>query len=331
VIDRVTTETANVRSLRLAAADGAPPPPYEPGQFVSVRLAEADGAALTRSYSLSSAGDGRHLRISVRRDGRASSRLHELNAGAVLDVAAPRGRFTIDAGGVRPAVFVSAGIGVTPVLAMLAGLVGAESRRPVTWIHVARSGAEHAHRDEAHELLGRLPAARSHVRYTAPRAVDAGRFDAGGRLTAADLAQLALSADGEAFVCGPGSFMAAVREGLEALGFPPDAVHTEAFGAAAADRPPHAPRHEPAHGPTVTFARSGLAVRWAPGHGTLLELLEACHVPVDWSCRSGVCHRCESGLVDGSIRYDPEPIDRPPPGQALLCCARPGGDVTLDL
>ena len=81
----------------------------------------------------------------------------------------------------------------------------------------------------------------------------------------------------------------------------------------------------------MTFSRSGLAVRWAAADGTLLELAEACDVPVSWSCRAGVCHRCESGLVAGEVVYDPEPLDAPVPGHLLLCCSQPRGPITLDL
>lgn len=135
--------------------------------------------------------------------------------------------------------------------------------------------------------------------------------------------------------CGPAAFMDAMREGLLAAGVRAERIHTEAFGAATTAgtpaRTPHPPPGEPEDGPAVVFARSGLTVRWSAAQGTLLELAEACDVPADWSCRTGVCHRCESGLVDGAVSYEPEPLDAPAPGCALLCCALPAGDVTLDL
>jgi ferredoxin len=81
----------------------------------------------------------------------------------------------------------------------------------------------------------------------------------------------------------------------------------------------------------VAFARSGLTVRWSASFGSLLELAEACDVPVKWSCRTGVCHTCESGLVSGSVRYDPEPVDQPADGDLLICCSRPQTDVIVDL
>jgi ferredoxin len=81
----------------------------------------------------------------------------------------------------------------------------------------------------------------------------------------------------------------------------------------------------------VSFARSGLAIRWRVDGESLLELAEACDVPVRWSCRTGVCHNCESGLISGVVAYAPDPLDPPAAGNLLLCCARPQGDVVIDI
>jgi ferredoxin len=84
-------------------------------------------------------------------------------------------------------------------------------------------------------------------------------------------------------------------------------------------------------GPAVTFARSGLTVPWSDGHPSLLELAEACDVPTRWSCRTGVCHTCVTPVLSGSVEYEPDPLELPAPGEALVCCARPREDVVLDL
>ncbi|HSD81738.1 MAG TPA: MOSC and FAD-binding oxidoreductase domain-containing protein [Solirubrobacteraceae bacterium] len=327
----VVREATAVRSFALVPADGEPLAAHEPGQFVTLRVGDA-----TRSYSLSAPADGRRLRVSVKREGRASSLLHDrVGAGDVVEVGAPRGDFVLDLTAQAPVVLISAGIGVTPLLAMLAGLAGAGSARPVTWVHVARCGAEHALAGEARRLLERLPQATSHVRYTRPAGTDRAGvdFDATGRLRAEHLAALGLAPDSEVFVCGPAAFMEAVGADLRGLGIPDRRVHTEAFGAARRDDapPPHPPPGPPASGPAVAFARSAVTARFDDRWNSLLELAEACDVPADWSCRTGVCHRCESGLVSGSVDYDPEPLDPPPDGFALLCCSRPREAVTLDL
>ena len=100
----------------------------------------------------------------------------------------------------------------------------------------------------------------------------------------------------------------------------------------AATRLPHPPAHESGAGALVSFARSGVTTRWNPAaYQSLLELAEACDVPVRWSCRSGVCHNCESGLVSGTIAYSPDPLDSPASGNLLVCCSRPIDDVVIDL
>jgi ferredoxin len=117
-------------------------------------------------------------------------------------------------------------------------------------------------------------------------------------------------------------------------------VHVEVFGPAPALTPgissaaaavPHRPDGPAGDGPMVTFLRSGLTVPWASRFGSLLELAEACAVPVRWSCRSGVCHNCETGLIEGELAYAPEPLDSPAEGNALICCATPKSAVVLDV
>jgi ferredoxin len=117
-------------------------------------------------------------------------------------------------------------------------------------------------------------------------------------------------------------------------------VHSEVFGsgsaltpgiAAAAATPAHPPAGEQGHGPSISFSRTGLTVRWRDDFGSVLELAEACDVPVRWSCRTGVCHNCETGLLAGAVTYDPEPVDAPAQGDILICCATPGDDLVLDL
>jgi ferredoxin len=154
------------------------------------------------------------------------------------------------------------------------------------------------------------------------------------------LARLDLPRDAEAYICGPAAFMAEMSAALADLGIDRARVRTEIFGAtpastpgiaAQAARPPHPPAGDPGGGPEVAFARSGLTVRWGAGYASLLELAEACDVPVRWSCRTGVCHSCETNLMSGTVSYAPDPVDEPADGGALICCSQPAGDLVLDL
>jgi ferredoxin-NADP reductase/MOSC domain-containing protein YiiM len=325
----VTRETAAVRSLVLEPVDGAPPA-WEAGQSVALRLpAIDDGPAVVRSYSISRGPGSGPLRITVKREpgGLASGRLHALAVGDPLDVAAPRGSFTLaptEDDGAPPLVLLSAGIGVTPVLAMLGALAAAGSGREVWWVHGARDRAEQALGEEASALLEGLPHAHTHVGYSR----------ATGRIDLATLEALGVPRDADFYLCGPTGFLRDLTAALsERWGVPDAAVHLETFGAdtIATGAEPHPPAGPPGDGPAVSFARSGLTVTWGPSYASLLELAEACDVPVRWSCRTGVCRSCESGLLDGAVDYAPDPLERPVDGRALLCCSRPRGRVTLDL
>lgn len=134
--------------------------------------------------------------------------------------------------------------------------------------------------------------------------------------------------------------MTTTQAGLGTLGVPAARVHAETFGAEAAIMPgivhqsaraPHAPEGAPCVGPVVTFVRTGLNVPWDSRFASILELAEACDVPVRWSCRTGVCHTCETGLLEGDVAYAPEPLEPPAGGNLLACCAQPRGEVAVDL
>jgi ferredoxin-NADP reductase/MOSC domain-containing protein YiiM/ferredoxin len=344
-VTAITRESDSVISIRLEDPAGAPLPAARPGQYLTVRLQpDQDQRSLLRNYSLSGAPDAGYYRITVKRehDGAASGYLHSrLGVGDRLDIAAPRGTFILDRSD-RPVLLISAGIGATPVLAMLQALAQERSERAIWWLHGARSSREHAFAAEARALLAALPNASTHVYYSRPGPNDvAGRdYDDAGRLTASVLAELHPPPDAEAYVCGPTPFMDEISAGLLALGIDASRVHTEPFGpapeltpgiAANPRRAPHpATGHRP-DGPTIEFARSNLAVAWSSDYGSLLELAEAYDVPVRWSCRTGVCHTCETTVIAGDLRYSPEPVEPPAEGSALICCSQPRDEVVLDL
>lgn len=329
-VARVVPETPTVSSIHLAAEDGTPLPAAKPGQYLTVRIPGTPSPV--RDYSLSSAPGAAEYRISVKREphGTVSGYLHtRLTAQAMLDVAAPRGEFVLEPGD-GPVVLASAGVGVTPVLAMLHQLVTDQSNRAVWWLHTAKDTAHHAFAAESRALLAQLPNASEHVFYTAP----------GARPDAATVAGLGIPADATAYLCGPGPFMSDLTAALVSAGVAAERVHTELFGArspinpglAAADRPgPHQPEGEPGTGPRVTFARSGLTVRWPTTQRSLLDLAESCDVPTRWSCRTGVCHTCVTPVLTGEVTYPNPPLTPPHPGETLICSAQPATDLVLDL
>jgi ferredoxin-NADP reductase/MOSC domain-containing protein YiiM/ferredoxin len=344
-VSAIERESDSVISIRLEDPDGAPLPHPGPGQYLTLRLKlDNEQRSLLRNYSLSGPPDAGYYRISVKRepDGAASGYLHtRLHVGAQLEIGAPRGTFILDRTD-APVLLISAGIGATPVLAMLQALAAEHSEREIWWLHGARSRRDHAFANEARRLLASLPNMHTHVCYSSPGPDDVQPrdYDSAGRLTGSVLAELAPPRDADAYLCGPAPFMEEISAGLAAMGIDASRIHTEPFGpapgltpgiAATPARPPHSPAGQPGNGPTIEFARSDLAIPWSSDYASLLELAEACDVPVRWSCRTGVCHNCESTLIAGNVDYSPDPVEPPADGSVLICCSRPRDDVVLDL
>jgi ferredoxin len=191
-------------------------------------------------------------------------------------------------------------------------------------------------------LLAKLPRAASYVHYSRPDATDrlGIDYDAAGRLTVRVLDKLGVLRESEFYLCGPAAFLEDFTAGLGGWGVTNDRIHTETFGSGKSVTPgmkaepgrlPHAPTDSHGEGPSVSFARAGLTVNWDSKFQSLLELAEACDVPVRWSCRTGVCHTCECGLISGCVKYDPEPLEPPAAGNVLICCSRPKEDVVIDI
>ena len=339
-------ESADVRSFELGTEDGTPLPRPLPGQYIVVRLRpEADAPAIARNYSLCGAPGAATYRIAVKNEGGlASGFLHgHMSAGGSLEISAPRGSFTL-ARGMTPVVLLSAGVGVTPMLAMLYAAAATDNTSPreVWWLHCARDKAHHSFAGLARDLVGSLRHGHHWTIYSRPGADDRPGvdYDRAGHLSLPLLQEIGVPRDADFYLCGPARFLEDLPAGLKAWGVDTSRIHIEAFGpapaltpgiAGASDQAPHLPDGPQGAGPMVTFARSGLAVHWDPRFNSLLELAEACAVPVRWSCRTGVCHNCESGLIDGQLRYAPEPLDPPADGNALICCATPTSAVALDL
>jgi ferredoxin-NADP reductase/MOSC domain-containing protein YiiM len=345
-VAEIDQESADVVSLLLRHPDGKPLPAALPGQYVVLRLRPTDsGPLLYRSYSLSGSPSTERYRISVKIEpnGAAGTYLRDhVRVGDVLDVSSPRGSFILQSGQ-RPVVLLSAGIGATPVLAMLHALASARATRQVLWLHAARDRQHHPFAGEVRRLMPALTGGRFYVCYSRPGSRDrmGEDFDATGHLSRSIFDKVSMPREADVYLCGPTRFMADMKEALAASGVAPERIHAEIFNGSesmtpgvvgAATRVPHLPSDDANTGPLVSFARSGIAAHWkASAYQSLLELAEACDVPVRWSCRTGVCHNCESGLVSGAVDYAPQPLEAPAVGNLLVCCSQPIGDVVIDL
>ena len=255
-VARIDTECADVISLELQPTDDRRLTTPLAGQFVVLRLRPTpDGPLLFRSYSLSGPPSDEHYRISVKVEpnGAAGTYLStSVRVGDVIDVSEPRGGFTLQPGD-GPVVLLSAGIGVTPVLAMLHALAASATPREVWWLHIARNGKSHSFAAEVRQLLGMLARGRSQIWYSRPAADDrAGRdYDATGRLGMGAFEQLGVPRDGDFYICGPAGFLGDLSAGLTAWGVPSDRVHSELFSGGPSltpgvgATPPRAP-HQPA-------------------------------------------------------------------------------------
>ena len=345
-IAAIVWESEDVLSLTLQRPDGEPLEAALPGQYVVLRVQPpaAGGPPFFRSYSLSGPPSTERYRISVKIEpnGAAGTRLRQFRVGEGLDVSLPRGSFILQ-DNERPVVFISAGIGATPVLAMLHALAQSGSTRQVLWLYQARDRQHHPFAAEVRTLLLALEHGRAHVCYSTPGDHDriAEDFDSTGHLSRSVLETVALPRDADIYLCGPIRFMEEMKEALGQMGVVRQRIHAELFNGSEPVMPgvvgvtvrrPHSPDADANTGVLVSFARSGIAAHWNPSaYQSLLELAEACDVPVRWSCRTGVCHNCESGLVSGAVSYNPEPLDQPAQGNVLVCCSQPVRDVVIDL
>lgn len=323
-------ESADIMSIRFEAVDGAPLPIARPGQYLTLRFRDAGDPAPLRSYSLSSYGP--KYRISVKREehGAVSRWLHNnIRAGSVVDVAAPRGDFyLIEAAG--PIALLSAGVGVTPVLAMLHALADTGSGREIWWLYTTRDADTYAFGREVSDLISELPQARQQVVYTS----------SAGRLDSRAIAAVGLPRNAAVYMCGPDRFMADMRSALAEAGIDPAHIYSELFGAlppinpgivGRTTTPPHLPAGPVGTGPPVSFSRSGVTANWSSEYGSILELAEACDVPTRFSCRSGVCHTCVTQVIAGATTYSQPPLEPPADGTVLVCIAEPRGELVLDL
>jgi ferredoxin-NADP reductase len=345
-VTAIHQESTDVLSLTMQSPDSQPLSPALPGQYVVLRLHSSPGGPpFFRSYSLSGPVSPERYRISVKIEpnGAAGTYLHDhVRVGDALDVSSPRGSFILQSGE-RPAVLLSAGIGATPVLAMLHELSAAHSTREIVWLHAARDGQHHPFAAEVRGLMPALAHGRSFVCYSRPDSSDkmGDDFNAAGHLSRSVFDEVRLPREADVYLCGPTRFMSDMKEALATFGVAPAQIHIELFNGSesmtpgvvgVATRTPHLPKDDANTGPMVSFARSGIAAHWnAAAYQSILELAEACDVPVRWSCRTGVCHSCESGLVSGAVVYGPEPLDKPADGNLLVCCSQPIRDIVVDL
>ncbi|MDP9079628.1 MAG: MOSC and FAD-binding oxidoreductase domain-containing protein [Bacteroidota bacterium] len=341
VVQRTRIECGGVRSFELEPQDGKPVTAFLPGQHIAVRVHPAEASVpLVRMYSLCGSPDAPGLRIAVKLEanGPGSIYMHnQVRDGDILEVSAPRGTFTLTESR-APLALLSAGVGVTPLLSILHQVANEGPGRELWWIHSCRNGAYEAFREEVRSLENQLSAFHRVIVYSSPNegelhGVD---YDIKGHLDLEALQAIQLPIESECYVCGPPGYIENITTALKYIGIAGNQIKSELFGSstesvARGEKIPHLPAENTGQGPLVTFSRSKISFRWHPSFDNLLEAAEACDVPVQWSCRMGVCHRCETAVIDGQVAYSPDPLDPPADGNVLLCCSVPASAIDLDL
>jgi hypothetical protein len=349
-IARIVDESSVIRSFHLEPADGKGIVAHEAGQHLPIRVRpDPAGQPVLRTYTLSTAPSDGFYRISVKRQGLVSSHLHDdLKVGDVIEARAPAGGFTIDPREARPAVLLAAGVGITPMLAMLRSIVfeGLRKRRvrPTFMFIAARTLAERAFDAEIAELAAQADGAVRVIRLldVIDGAVPGTDFDAEGRIST-DLFRQTLPFDGyDFYLCGPPPFMQGLYDQLSDIGVPDARIHAEAFGPASLKRrePAGAQALAPAAETPVpvAFAKSGKEARWDASAGSLLDLAEARGLTPEYSCRGGSCGTCAVKVLAGKVTYEARPSAKVASDEALICCAVPaapsaggGNRLILDL
>jgi ferredoxin-NADP reductase/MOSC domain-containing protein YiiM len=345
VLSNVFVESRSIRSLIFTPVDGENVPLHEPGQHVQVRLMSTGSNELSiRRYTISSAPNGKNLRISVKIEdkGQISSLLHQLRPGDQIDISRPQGRFVLARESGRPVALISAGVGVTPMISMLHAAVTQDGRYPfvpgILFLHGARSGAEHAFAEQVRGSLTKHPEAISKIFYSQPTGEDRvkGKFDHDGRMSLRHIGEFP-AAEYDYYICGPASFMNAIISELKSKGVPDSQIRTERFGfgsdesGASPDVTPDGLRKFKTSA-KVSFDNANKSIIWSPEQGTLLELAEANGIVVSSDCRMGICGACSTRIASGEVTHLALDGPQPDKDEALLCCAIPKTDeIVLNL
>lgn len=239
-IAKKVIESDEITSFYLAPVDGGDLPNYEAGQYISVRVFVPElNLRQPRQYTLSTSPQADYLRISVKREdakgelaeGWVSNTLHSLAEGSEIEVSAPTGNFYLIDSKKRN-VFISGGVGLTPMIAMLNQLVTLDMPQPVTFIHACRSSQVHAMKQHIHDLKAKFPRLSTFTAYEFPHDGDVFGVDyeAAGRLDLASMDAALLPTTADYYLCGPMPFMAEQHKALVARGIPAENIHSEAFG-----------------------------------------------------------------------------------------------------
>lgn len=326
-------EGGDICSFYLAPQDEKTPlPAFRPGQYLTFHI-EAGGRKHIRCYSLSDSHHASHYRVSIKKmspkDKHYSISTHfhdQVKVGDVLDIAAPSGDFVLDPAGNGPVVLSGAGVGVTPVLAMMNALLATGTRREVWFFYGVINGSHHILRTPVHEWRARaLPNVHIVICFSdpLPDTDEKGRdYDERSRVDPALMRRLLPSNQFQFYTCGPGPMMQGLRDGLKEWGVPDEHIHDEAFVQVS--------QAVSVNASSITFLRSALQLQISGPATSLLDFAHAENVELPSGCKAGHCGACQTKLTQGSVRYTMPPKFKIESGCCLPCICLPEGDIVLD-
>ena len=351
-----TAESKEITSFYLQPVDGKIIPSFKPGQYLTIQLNIPDrDRPVIRTYSLSDYPESQnYYRLSIKREGSpknldvppgvASNFMHDrIQEGSVIPCKPPKGKFYLEVDNSVPAVLISNGVGITPMISIAKACAKENPQRHVWFVHGARNGEYHACREQINAVNAAYSNLHVHYRYSRPNPEDEGKYHSQGYADKQLLADTIIpeikqahngAMDAEYFLCGSPAFMDSLRAGLQELDVPENKVYYESFGGGKTKGKSEATgENEGAiESAEVTFAESGQTVTWTAADGTLLEFAEANGLSPDYSCRQGVCHTCTCKLQEGEVEYVDEPAGEPEAGSVLICVSRPKtSKIVLDL
>lgn len=351
VVVRKEKESEEITSFYLQPEDRGEIPNFQPGQFLTIKLdIPGQPRPVIRTYSLSDYAEPcDYYRLSIKREpspagtefmpGIASNFMHDrIQVGSIIPAKPPSGKFVLDPQKSLPAVLISNGVGITPMISMAKAATLLNSQRSIWFVHGAREGRFHAFRDEVAAMAQQNPNLRVHFAYSRPQPEDMRYYHSTGYVDT-DLIRSRVQQDAEYFLCGSPAFMQSLMAGLKAAGVPEHRVFFEVFTkgfstgglstkmeAAAADATGASDRAE------VVFAESSKTDTWRSDDGSLLEFAEANDLNPAYSCRQGICGTCMCRILEGEVDYQETPIATIDDGSVLICISTPKtARVVLDL
>ncbi len=358
VVDRKVQESESITSFYLRPLDKGLIPNFAPGQFLTIQLdIPEQPKPVIRTYSLSDyIQASSYYRLSIKREpappdmiapaGIASNFMHDhIHESSIILAKPPAGKFVLDLNSSQPAVLISNGVGITPMISMAKAASLLNPQRHIWFLHGARDGSLHAFRDEVNAIAEGNPNLHIVYCYSRPNLTDEGKFQHKGyvdanlikNVVAPEMQSLYGSTDAEYFLCGSPSFMDSLRDGLREWGVPDNKVLFESFAKAKPKK------SEQAQGVTqqvaqesdsreIVFSKSGKTLNWNPSDGNILEFAEANDIYPEHSCRVGVCGTCMCKISEGEVDYEETPTASVDRGSVLICISKPKtARVVLDI